>query len=97
MRACCLEVVSKMFSFAEMWGLRPDGTNPRKHIRKYPEEKRERFLSAAELRRIGEVLREMEAEGIELPSAILAARMLILTGCGRWVSASPPVSATSRS
>ena len=46
----CLEVVSKMFSLAEMWGLRPDGTNPRKHIRKYPEEKRERFLSAAELR-----------------------------------------------
>jgi hypothetical protein len=35
----------------------------------------------AELRRIGEVLREMEAEGIELPSAILAARLLILTGC----------------
>lgn len=55
-----------MFSLSEMWGLRPDGTNPRKHIRKYPEEKRERFLSAAELRRIGEVLREMEAEGVEL-------------------------------
>ncbi len=77
----CLEVVSKMFSLAEMWCLRPDGTNPRKHIRKYPEEKRERFLSAAELRRIGEVLREMEGEGIELPSAILAVRLLILTGC----------------
>ncbi len=77
----CLEVISKMFSLAEMWGLRPDGSNPRKHIRKYPEEKRERFLSAAELRRIGEVLREMECEAIELPSAILAARLLILTGC----------------
>ena len=77
----CLEVVSKMFSLAELWGLRADGSNPRKHIRKYPEEKRERFLSAAELRRIGEVLREMETEGIELPSAILAARLLILTGC----------------
>ncbi len=77
----CLEVISKMFNLAEIWGLRPDGTNPRKHIRKYPEEKRERFLSAAELRRVGEVLREMEAEGIELPSAILAVRLLILTGC----------------
>ena len=77
----CLEVVSKMFGLAEMWGLRPDGSNPRKHIRKYPEEKRERFLSAAELRRIGEVLREMESERVELPSAILAARLLILTGC----------------
>ena len=77
----CLELVSKMFVLAEMWGLRPDGSNPRKHIRKYPEEKRERFLSAAELRRIGEVLREMESEGVELSSAILAARLLILTGC----------------
>jgi integrase len=77
----CLEVVSKMFGLAEMWGLRPDGSNPRKHIRKYPEEKRERFLSAAELRRIGEVLREMESERVELTSAILAARLLILTGC----------------
>ena len=77
----CLEVISKMFSLAELWGLRPDGTNPRKHIRKYPEEKRERFLSAAELRRVGEVLKEMETEGIELPTAILAVRLLILTGC----------------
>jgi integrase len=77
----CLEVISKMFNLAEMWGLRPDGTNPRKHIRKYPEEKRERFLSAAELRRVGEVLRQMEDEGIELPSPIAAVRLLILTGC----------------
>jgi integrase len=77
----CLEVVSKMFVLAEMWGLRPDGSNPRKHIRKYPEEKRERCLSAAELRRIGEVLREMESERVEFSSAILAARVLILSGC----------------
>ena len=77
----CLEVMSKMFSLAEMWGLRPDGSNPRKHIKKYAEEKRERFLSPAELKRVGDVLREMEDEGIELSSAIAAARLLILTGC----------------
>jgi len=77
----CLEIISKMFNLAEMWGLRPDGTNPRKHIKKYPEEKRERFLSAAELRRVGEVLREMEQEGLELASAIVAVRLLTLTGC----------------
>jgi len=77
----CMEIISKMFSLAEMWGLRPDGSNPRKHIKKYPEEKRERFLSAAELRRVGEVLREMEEEGVELPAGIAAARLLMLTGC----------------
>jgi len=76
-----LEIISKMFNLAEMWGLRPDGSNPRKHIKKYPEEKRERFLSPAELRRVGEVLREMEQEGIELPSSIAAIRLLMLTGC----------------
>ena len=77
----CLEIISKMFNLAEMWGLRPDGTNPRKHIKKYAEAKRERFLSAAELRRVGEVLREMDEEGVELASAIAAVRLLILTGC----------------
>ena len=77
----CLEVISKMFSLAEMWGFRPDGTNPRKHIKKYTEQKRERFLSPGELKRVGEVLREMESEGIELASAIAATRLLILTGC----------------
>ena len=77
----CLEILSKMFNLAELWGLRPDGSNPRKRIKKYREEKRERFLSAAELRRVGEVLREMEAEGLEMPSAIAAVMLLILTGC----------------
>jgi integrase len=74
-------MISKMFNLAEMWGLRSDGSNPRKHIKKYPEEKRERFLSPAELKRVGEVLREMEQEGIELPSSLAAVRLLMLTGC----------------
>jgi len=76
-----LEVLSKMFNLAEEWGYRPEGTNPRKGVRKYPEKKRERYLSEAELRRIGEVLDEMTAERIEMPSAIAALRLLMLTGC----------------
>jgi hypothetical protein len=57
-----LEIISKMFVLAELWGLRPDGSNPRRHIPKYQEHKRERFLSAAELKRLGDTLNEMEAE-----------------------------------
>lgn len=76
-----IEVISKMFSLAEEWGYRPEGTNPRKGIKKYHEKKRERFLSAAELSRVGEVLEEMETERIEMPSAITAVRLLMLTGC----------------
>jgi integrase len=77
----CLAILSKMFNLAELWGLRPDGSNPCRHIRKYTEERRERFLSAAELRRVGQVLAEMQAERVEMPSALIAIRPLILTGC----------------
>jgi integrase len=76
-----LEVISKMFNLAEEWGYRPEGTNPRKGIKKYPERKRERFLSSSELQRIGEVLLDMESERVELSSAIAAVRLLMLTGC----------------
>ena len=76
-----IEVVSKMFNLAEEWGFRPEGTNPRKGIKKYPERKRERFLSAAELQRVGDVLSEMETERVEMPTAIAAIRLLMLTGC----------------
>ena len=76
-----LEIISKMFNLAELWGLRPDGSNPRRHIKKYPEAKRERYFSASELQSIGRVLFEMEEERIELPSAIAAIRLLLFTGC----------------
>lgn len=77
----CLQFLSKAFNLAEVWGLRPDGTNPCRHIKKYPEKKRERYLTKEELARLGEVLRQCEQEGIESPSAINALRLLIFTGC----------------
>jgi integrase len=76
-----IKIISKMFNLAELWGLGPDGTNPRRHIKKYPEKKRERYFSPAELQSIGHVLREMEAEGLEFQSAINAIRLLLFTGC----------------
>ena len=38
-------MLSKMFSLAEVWNWRPDGSNPCRHVRTYREQKRERFLS----------------------------------------------------
>ena len=78
----CLALLSKMFNLAEKWGYRPDGTNPTRHIEKYPERKVERFLSEAELARLGEVLVEAEQAG-KHPSVIAAIRLLIFTGCRR--------------
>jgi hypothetical protein len=51
-----LAVLSKMFNLAELWGLRADGSNPCRHVRKFQERKRERFLSTHELARLGDVL-----------------------------------------
>ena len=73
-----LGVLSKMFSLAEIWGLRPDGSNPCRHVKRYKESKRERFLSPEETERLGEVLTEAESE---MPSAVAAFRLLLLTGC----------------
>ena len=75
-----LEIVSKMFNLAELWGLRPDGSNPCRHVKKYKEEKRERYLSADELARLGETLRECE-ENRESQSTVNLIRLLLLTGC----------------
>ena len=76
-----LGVLSKLFNLCEVWGLRPDGSNPCRHVQKYAERKRETFLSAEQLRRLGEVLAEVEAEGTESPYVVAAFRLLVLTGC----------------
>ena len=76
-----LGVLSKMFSQAEVWGLRPDGSNPCLHVKRYKEEKRERFLSAEEFARLGRVLDETLRDGSETRSAVVAIRLLMLTGC----------------
>ena len=62
-----LGVLSKMFNLAELWGLRPDGSNPCLHVKRYKEEKRERFLNAEEFTRLGRVLDEILGDGSETP------------------------------
>lgn len=76
-----LGVLSKMFNLAEIWGVRPDGSNPCRHVPKYREVKRERFLSGIELQRLGTTLADIEVEGSETLFVIAAFRLLILTGC----------------
>ena len=76
-----LGVLSKMFNLAELWDLRPDGSNPCRHVKRFREEKRERFLSDVEYQRLGTALKEIEVDGTETASAIAAVRLLMLTGC----------------
>ncbi|MCX7309742.1 MAG: integrase arm-type DNA-binding domain-containing protein [Afipia sp.] len=74
----CLALLSKMMNLAEAWGLRADGSNPCRHIEKYPEKSRERFLSAVELGRLGEACAKREKEGY--PYFVALVRLLIFTG-----------------
>jgi integrase len=76
----CLAVLSHMMNCAEKWGLRPDGTNPCRHVERYREQKRQRFLSAAELAELGKVLAAVERERVEWHSVVPAIRLLIFTG-----------------
>ena len=84
-------VLSKMFNLSEVWGLRQDGSNPCRHLQKFKEVRRERFLTADEMRRLGETLRMAEEANLCSPYAIAAFRLLILTGarlgeirCCKW-------------
>ena len=76
-----LGVLSKMLNLAEVWGIRPDHSNPCLHVRKYKERKRERFLSLDEYKRLGAALKKAENDGTETMSALHAIWLLMMTGC----------------
>jgi integrase len=75
-----LALLSKMFNLAERWGLRSPGSNPCRGVDRFPERRRERFLSAGELERLGAVLDEVEPAE---PFVVLAIRLLLLSGARR--------------
>ncbi|MCE2453164.1 MAG: tyrosine-type recombinase/integrase [Nitrospinae bacterium] len=74
-------VLSLMYRLAEEWGMVPEGMNPCRAITKYPERRRERFLTEAEFDRLGNVLDEVEEKGGASAAAVAAIRLLVLTGC----------------
>ena len=91
-----LALLSKMFNLAERWGLRPEHSNPCRHVEKYPERKVHRPLSELELVRLARVLRQAERgemvenpkteerESVaENPRAVAALRLLLFTGMRR--------------
>lgn len=75
-----LSVLSKLMTWAEDQGYRPEGANPCQRVQRYKENKRERFLTKEELARLGAALDRAEAERITGPYAIAAMRLLIFTG-----------------
>ena len=86
-----LRTLSLMYTLAADWGLLPPelpsaglpsaGHNPCSGIAKYPDRRRERFLTDAEFVRLGDVLNEAEERGGASAPSIAAIRLLLLTGC----------------
>lgn len=75
-----LSLLSKALNLAELWGYRPNHSNPCLHIKKYTEQKRERFLSQDEIARLMQALDEEEKNN-DISWPLYAIRLLLLTGC----------------
>ena len=71
-------VLSVILKPAEVYGYRPEGSNPCTGIKRYRRRGRERFLTADEMRRLSRVL-DRHRESHPLESSIV--RLLLLTGC----------------
>jgi integrase len=75
-----LALLSHVYTKAAEWGLVPRTLNPVQGVPRFRERRRERFLSAEELGRLGVALRELEAENEVSRFALAAIRLLIFTG-----------------
>ena len=73
-----MPVLSVIMKEAEVMGLRPEGSNPCRGIRRYRRKGRERFLSDEEIRRLSARLRAHEDRW---PQQVAVIRLLLLTGC----------------
>lgn len=74
-----IAVLSKLFSWCEDQELRPEGSNPCRHVERYEETPRERYLNTAELQALGKALAETKQNSV----AVAAIRLLLFTGARR--------------
>lgn len=82
----CVALLSKACSLAEVWGWRENGSNPVRHVSKFAEKKRKRYLSLKEFAALGEALQKAERGELAKPVslyAIAAIRLLAFTGARR--------------
>lgn len=78
-----LQALSAVYGWADRAQLIPSGTNPTRYVERFAERGTRRAFTAAELQALGKALDEAEAAGTEHPAAILAIRLLALTGFRR--------------
>ncbi len=71
-------VLSVILRQAEVYGYRPEGSNPCTGLKRYRRRNRERFLNDDEIRRLSRVLDKRLAKQ---PLVVSIMRLLLLTGC----------------
>ncbi|MBX9663870.1 site-specific integrase [Novosphingobium sp.] len=77
-----LEILKNMLGKAEVWGYRLENTNPCRSVRPNKRRQCERFLSAEELARFGEVLPDLRAsDNLTIRSGCAVITLLLQTGC----------------
>ncbi len=79
----CLSVISKLMSWAQQSNLKESTVNPVVGIKRFKENKKERYLSMDEFKALGDLLTRLEADGSESPYVIAALRLYLFTGARR--------------
>ena len=69
-----LNLLSKAMNLAELWEIRPDGSNPTRHVKKYKEAARDRHLKDEEITALGKALVTAD------PKVAAVIRLLLFTG-----------------
>src|SRR3990167_853334 len=72
-----LALLSKIFTLAEKWRLRPQGSNPCRGVDRYKEVSRRRYLTPEEAPRVAAVLAQQE---VAHPLAVAYVYLLLLSG-----------------
>jgi len=75
-----MEILKAMFAKAEAWGYLPEHSNPFRGVKRNKGRKIERFLSQAEMARLGEALARHREDK---PNEVAVISLLALTGCRR--------------
>lgn len=78
-----LAIISHIFNWAMQMELIEQRLNPCQYIRKYKEERRERYLSNDEMKRLSKAIHIIEVAKVTLPVVTKAIKLLIFTGCRR--------------
>jgi len=75
-----ITLLSKILNLAEDWGIRPHNSNPVGSVKKYKEERKEKYLNNEEISRLFKTLDDLDHEKRESIYFTNMIRLLMLTG-----------------